>query len=291
MTRANSVLIILNLDCVNDLEISCLFHLDDCLWNIIVVKLSYVDQISLSETCQRFFNLIETKQITKCFKRISEKIYSSQEQIKDVVKEFIRKVNQYEIEKTDKLYLNYFFSILKKALLPKKITAHFLWCQRNYSLKEDCRLCSQVIRFYDETPTIYLHSKHYADLWDKKIEKVFSDELHYKIEELHYRSDCQYFENIHSKSQLANLFGIIALRIFFHLSKKYIFLTQFKRKEKTYRLFLAESRNIFSTVCDNIDIDYIKNLVKILKPFADYDATYLKIVNFFYLKYLEEKCI
>ena len=201
----------------------------------------------------------------------------------------MRKVNLYEMELTDKIYLNYFFSILKEALHPKKITAHLLWCQRNYSLKEDCKLCSQVIRFYDEMPIIYLHTKHYADLWEKKIETVFSDELHYKIEELHSPPDCQYFENIYSKAQLLNLFCLIALRIFFNLSKKYIFLIQFKQKEKIYKFFIAESRGIFSTVCDNIDPDYIK---KVLKPFVDYDANYLKITNSFYLKYLEEeKCI
>ena len=283
---------ILNLDSVIDLEISCLFNLDDYLWNIIVGKLSYADQLSLSETCQRFFNLIETKQISKRFKSLFKAIYSSQGQILYTIEEFICKLKLYKIEITDKLYVNYFLSILKEALHPKKkITAHLLWCQRNYSLKEDCKLCCQVIRFYDEMPTIYLHTKHYADLWEKKIEKVFSDKLHYKIEESHYSVDCQYFENIHSKAQLINLFDIIALRIFFNLSKKYLFLTQFKQKEKIYRFFLAESRGIFSTVCDNIDADYIKKVIKVLKPFVDYDATYLKITNSFYLKYLEEKCI
>ena len=232
---------ILNLDSAIDLEISCLFNLDDYLRNIIVGKLSYADQLSLSETCQRFFNLIKTKQITKRFESLFKAIYLSQEQILYAVQEFIRKLNLYEIEITDKLYLNYVLSILKEALHPKKITAHLLWCQRNYSLKEDCKICCQVIRFYDEMPTIYLHTKHYADLWEKKIEKVFSDELHYKIEESHSSLDCQYFENIHSKAQLVNLFGIIALRIFFNLSKKYLFLTQFKQKEKIYRFFLAES--------------------------------------------------
>ena len=260
---------------------------DNYLWNIVVSKLSYADQLSLSETCQRFFNLIETKQITKRFKSLLKAAFLSQEQIKYTVQEFIRKVNLY-----DKLYLNYFFSILKEALHPKKITAHLLWCQRNYSLKEDCKLCSQVIKFYNEMPTIYLHTKHYGDLWEKKIETVFSDELHYKIEELHSPPDCQYFENIYSKAQLINLFVIIALRIFFNLSKKYIFLTQFKQKEKIYKFFIAESRGVFSTVCDNIDPDYIKKVIKVLKPFVDYDANYLKIANSFYLKYLEEeKCI
>ena len=163
------------------------------------------------------------------------------------------------------------------------------WCQRNYSLKEDCKFCSQVIRLYDELPTIYLHAKHYTDLWDKNVEKVFSDELHFKFEDDQISADCYYFENVYSKCQLINLFGIITLRIFFNISKKFIFVTQFKQKERFYKFFLAESRRLFSVVCDNIDIDYVKNVLKKLKPFIDYDATYLKITNSYYIKYLEEK--
>ena len=174
-------------------------------------------------------------------------------------------------------------------LTPKKITAHLFWCQRNYSLKEDCKLISQVIRFYDELPVLYMHSKHYTDLWDKEVEKVFSNELHYKFEDNKISPDCCYFENDYSKSQLINLFGIIALRIFFNISKKFIFVTQFKQKVIFYKFFIAESRSIFSVACDNIDIVYVKNVLKDLKPFIDYDATYLKITNSYYIKYLEEK--
>ena len=109
------------------------------------------------------------------------------------------------------------------SLTPKKITAHLFWCQRNYSLKEDCKLYSQVIRFYDESPTIYLHTKHYTDLWDKNVEKVFSNDLHVNFKEEKLSPDCYYFENVYSKSQLINLFGIITLRIFFNIAKKFIF--------------------------------------------------------------------
>ena len=274
------------------MDVSCLFHLNDYHWNIIIGKLIYADQLSLSETCQRFFNLIETKQINIRFQELFQKNYVSQEQSKDVIKEFIRKfkVKYYaSVEQSDKLDLEYIFFILKSTLTPKKITAHWFWCQCNYSLKEDCKLCSQVIRFYDELPVIYMHSKHYTDLWDKEVEKVFSDELHYKFEDNKISADCCYFDNVYSLSQLVNLFGIIALRIFFNISKRFVFVTQLKQKQTFYKFFKAESRGIFSTVCDNIDIVHVENVLKVLKPFIDYDATYLKITNSYYIKYLEDK--
>ena len=59
-----------------------------------------------------------------------------------------------------------------------------------------------------------------------------------------------------------------------------------------YNFFVSESRQIFQAVCDNIDIKYIEDKIKVLKPYIDYDATFLKITNSYYLKYLEEKkCI
>ena len=194
------------------------------------------------------------------------------------------------IDQSDEFYLEYFFFILRQALTPKLIFAHLFWCQRSYSFKQEYELCSQVKRFYDELPAIYMYSKHYTDLCDKHTEKVFSDELHFRLEEINQiERDCRYFENIYSKHQLINLFGVTAMRIYFNLAKKFIFVTQFKQKERFYKFFLSESRNIFTAVCDNICIDFSKNVLKELKPFVDYDPTYLKITNSYYIKYLEEK--
>ena len=178
------------------------------------------------------------------------------------------------IDQSDEFYLEHFFFILRQALTPKLIFAHLFWCQRSYSFKQECEFCS----------------KHYTDLWDKHTEKVFSDELYFRLEEINQiERDCRYFENIYNKHQLINLLGVTAMRIYFNLAKKFIFVTQFKQKERFYTFFLSESRNIFTAVCDNICTDFSKNVLKGLKPFVDYDPTYLKITNSYYMKYLEEK--
>ena len=80
------------------------------------------------------------------------------------------------------------------------------------------------------------------------------------------------------------------MRIFFNLSKKYIFLTQFEQKELLYKSFIDESEIIFLAVCRSINLNYVESLLKELKPFVVYDSTYLKIPNSFYINYLE-KCI
>ena len=251
------------------------------------------DQLSLSETCQRFFNLIKNKRVKIRFQEIFEQVYSSKEEIKDVVcRKFKAKYYHELVEQTDELYFEHFFTVLKFQLTPKKILAHLLWCKRNYSLKENCNLCSQVIRFYKESPLLYLHSKHYSDLWNKDVGKVFSDELHFQHESNKISDDCCYFKSIYSFSQLVDLFGVISLRIFFNLSKRFAFTVQLKHKESSYNFFVSESRQIFQAICDNIDINYDEDKIKVLKPYIDYDATFLKITNTYYLKYLEEKkCI
>ena len=271
------------------MEDCCLFHLDNYLWNLVLDKLSYVDQLRLSEICRRFYNLIKNKLASKRFEEVFKNIYSNPREINDIVEEFNCRAKFYDIKSSDKLYLKYSISILQQELLPKKITAHLFWCQRNYSLfREDCKLCSQVIRFYDEIPEKYLFAENFADLWNLKIQDAFYEKLYYRVQD--GRFTCQHFENIYSKLQLVNLFGIIAVHIFFNLSKKYIFLTQFKQKKLLCKFFIGASKIIFLAVCRSININYVESLLKELKPFVDYDSTYLKIPNSFYVNYLE-KCI
>ena len=182
--------------------------------------------------------------------------------------------------------------MLRQLLTPKLIFAHLFWCQRKISFINECELCCEVKRFRDEIPVIYLHSKHYTDFWDTYTEKVFSEPVYIGPEIIEKYRDCVYFENVYTKHQLINLFGIIAIRLFFNIGKRYIFMTKFKEKERFYNVFVGDSRSIFTVVCDNISIAFVKESLKNLKPHIDYDPTYLKITNWHYIKYLEEKkCI
>ena len=39
-------------------------------------------------------------------------------------------------------------------------------------------------------------------------------------------------------------------------------MTQFKQKERFYKFFVNESRNIFTVVCNNICVDFTKKVLK-----------------------------
>ena len=98
----------------------------------------------------------------------------------------------------------------------------------------------------------------------------------------------EHLENICSFQQLINLLGVIAIRIFFNIAKRYLFTVRFKQKEVLHSFFVSESKRIFPILCDNVNVRYLQEQIKLFEPFIDYDASFLKITNTYYLKYLEE---
>ena len=294
MTIASLVSTILNLGIDTYLvgEASCLLLLDDYHWRYILSKLSLVSKLNLSHTCRRFYELVNDDSRTIRCKQHAKKIYKSKLNVKFLIEGFCNNVQtkyyRYVVEKTDKVYIEFFFNILKLELTPEKILAHLLWCRRNYSFEDNCHYCSRVVRFYNETPVSYISSAYYNDLWNKEIEKVFYDELHFQNNKEKHLCFSEQFENIHSFPQLTNLLGVIAIRIFFNISKRFLFTVRLKQKEVLYGFFVSESKRIFPILYDNFNVRYLQEQIKLFEPFTDYDASFSKITNTYYLKYLEE---
>ena len=267
-------------------EPSCLLLLDDYHWRYILSKLSLVSKLNLSHFCRRFYELINDDSRTIRFKQHVKKIYKSKLNLKFLIEGFCNNVQTKHyrcvVEKADKVYLGFFFDILKLELTPEKILAHLLWCQRNYSFEDNCDYCSRVVRFYNETPASYISSTYYNALWNKETEKVFYDELHFQNNKEKHLCFSEHFENIYSFPQLINLLGVIAIRIFFNIGKKYLFTVRFKQKEVLYNFFVSESKIIFPKLCDNINVRYLQEQINLFEPFIDYDASFLKIANAYY---------
>ena len=155
------------------------------------------------------------------------------------------KYYRYVVEQADRVYLGFFFDILKLELTPEKILAHLLWCRRNYSFEDNCNYCSRVVRFYNESPAIYISSTYYHEIWNKEIEKVFYEEFHFENNEGKHLCFNEHFENIYSFPQLINLLGVIAIRIFFNITKMYLFTVRFKQKEVLYSFLCQKVKEFF----------------------------------------------
>ena len=109
-----------------------------------------------------------------------------------------------------------------------------------------------------------MHSKHDTDFWDTHAENIFAVS---GIDNV--LKDCVYFENIYTQHQFINLFGVIAIRLFFNVTKKHLLLTKFFGQEKFYRFFVNESRLLFTNVCESLFLDYIQFALRNFKPWID----------------------
>ena len=151
--------------------------------------------------------------------------------LNDFKRRFKFKFNHYSF--FNKLYLEYLLFNLKESITPKIICAHLFWCRRTKLARNECNMCCEVKKFSDEPPVVYLHSKHYTNFWDAHAENVFAES---GIDNV--LKDCVYFENIYTQHQFINLFGSIAIRLFFNVAKKNIYFLQNFLDRKSFIGFL-----------------------------------------------------
>ena len=242
-----------------------------------------MDKISFGRTCIRFFNLVSSKEIVYLneeFKFFFEDPKSIVNYIKYVCGRFELQFYHHYHLKCDRLYLAYFLYILKEKLTNRLICGHLFWCHRKNVFNSECKICCQVFRSDDDPTKTFLYSKSYIDLWDTHGEKVFVEET-YLEENMQAYSRCAYFENVYTRYQLITLFGVIAVRLFLNIGKRYLFWGKFIRNKQLYRTYAKYSNDLFDIVCKNIKDDYAGVTIYNLKPYIDYDSKYLKIYTIF----------
>ena len=115
------------------------------------------------------------------------------------------------------------------------------------------------------------------DFWDTHAEKVYVEET-YLEQNLQCEHGCKYFENLYTREQLVNFFGVIAVTMFLNIGK--IFLSgKFQKNKEFYRIYAKYANDLFSIVSKNIRNDYAGIMIYNLKPYIDYDPKSLKITN------------
>ena len=156
-------------------------------------------------------------------------------------------------------------------------------------MDSECKICCQVFRCNEDPSEKNLYSNNYLDFWDTHAEKVYVEET-YLEQNLQCEHGCKYFENLYTREQLVNFFGVIAVTMFLNIGK--IFLSgKFQKNKEFYRIYAKYANDLFSIVSKNIRNDYAGIMIYNLKPYIDYDPKSLKITNLHYIEYLEKKCI
>ena len=187
------------------------------------------------------------------------------------------------------LYMKYFLAIAREHLTSRFVFGHLYWCKRNTNLKNQCKFSCLVKRGYvldkSEAESRYYYVLYHYQRYDEHHERIFEENDFFSKDLNKTFKKFQPFEYVYCYNQLINLFGVIAVRLFFNIDKNYFFVGRFKQKH-IYKFFLSWSKRLFAAICKNVSKQYITNAIYHLTPIRDYDPTYLKISNVFYIDYI-----
>ena len=191
---------------------------------------SYVDSIQFGRTCKRFFALINNQEFMKRCDRHQRDIFImriERDFTRDFCSAFDKFFRKHYNDYDHILHMRFFLSIVREHLNSRFIFGHLYWCKRSTNLTNFCEFCCQVRRCYvydkSETETRYAYGLYHHQAYNEHHESIFINDDFFSKDLNIIHKQCDYFEHIYDYNQLINLFGIIAVRIFFNISKKFFF--------------------------------------------------------------------
>ena len=169
--------------------------------------------------------------------------------------------------KCDRLYFSHFKYQIKVHLSRRFIFGHAFWCQRKGILNCQCDKCVKTFQWHSESKGYLWYSRDYNDYF-RHNEAVFSvDSYTFLSDMLNVNKKYNYFENVYTPTQLINLFGVVACRIYLNLGKKHFFVGKLKNNSYQYAHYSKQTKKLFDFVCNNINYRYADYAVYNYKPF------------------------
>ena len=154
------------------------------------------------------------------------------------------------------LYFANFKHQIKLHLSRRFIFGHFFWCQRKGTLHSQCDKCVKTFQWHSESKDYLWYSRNYSDNF-RHNESVFSEDTYtYLNDMLNVNKKCNYFENVYMPTQLINIFGVVACRLYLNLGKKYFFVGKLKDNSYQYANYPKQTKQLFDFVCHNINYRY-----------------------------------
>ena len=254
-----------------------------------------INLLNLSRTCVRFCKLVNKLKRVKNFLKNCKNVthFSSTLTVTSFSYHFKKQLyGKKVIEYTDQFYLDYVLNRICLSITTEKILAHMFYCLRNRHCF-DCHLCIKSPGIsgpsISGTAIHFVNRNFYNELWNKKIELVFSEDYCYQGVTIIKSCVCDNIENINSLATMTNFYGVITIRIFFNIVSEHISKIKIRNKEVILNFFRNNSKTLFDSLCSDINHDTIDLLIKDLKPRKDYKPQLLKISNVHYVDYL--KCL
>ena len=156
----------------------------------------------------------------------------------------------------DRLYFANFKHQIKLHLSRRFIFGHFFWCQRKGILNSQCDKCVKTFQWHSESKDYLWYSRDYSDYF-RHNKSVFSEDAYtYLNDMLNVNKKCNYFENVYTPTQIINLFGVVACRLYLNLGKKYFFVGKLKDNSYQYAYYSKQTKKLFDFVCHNINYRY-----------------------------------
>ena len=247
-----------------------------------------INLLNFSRTCIRFCNLVNKQKRVIVFLKNCRDITHFSSTLSLYTFTYHFKAQFYGkkvIEESDQFYLDYVLNKICTSISTEKILAHMFHCLRNrYCF--NCDLCIKSPDIYGQYTPDFINKNFNAELWNKKIELMFSQDYCYQGVTIKKLCVCDNIENINSIGTFTNFYGVIAIRIFFNIVSKYISKVKIKCKDVILNFFREQSKSLFDSICSDINIDIVSELIKDLKPHIDYNSRFLKITNINYVKCL-----
>ena len=253
------------------------------IWVIIASHLSLVDRTLLSWTYKKlFYAFNKSAHQVSINSLLRDKVICNQNWntfMQDCLNKIEDKYHLIYKSKCDRLYFAYVKQLLSYHLRLRLAYCHlFYWCRKNI-FEASCKLWIQVVRWEVDKKAGFKYERYFVSGWSNHKNDIFCSPKFFFYDPNKKFDGCSYFEALKNPDELVEMFGTISVRIMLNIIKRYLICNEEHAKLVFYAYLAEISNQILNFVCQNINMSFAWSTFDIYRPYFDYNASSLKIVN------------
>ena len=153
------------------------------------------------------------------------------------------------------------------------VYGHFCFCWRKNFFESKCKFCTQSARWEMDKKAGFKFERYFTHGWCDFKADIFCSPKFYCYEFNKKFDSCSYFESINKPDQVAEMFGIIAIKILLNVSKRVLICSEENAKLVFYSYLADISGQIFNFACENIDARFANIVFDNYLPHVDYSCS------------------